>query len=72
MKSGVGSNDGKDQSFVQGSVHEDPTIEKDDSKEANLEDNDSHNTDDSYSTDQGNFNGTKMLALETILLKEMK
>ena len=51
MKSGVGSNDGKDQSFVQGSVHEDPTIEKDDSEEANLEDNDSHNTDDSYSTD---------------------
>ena len=56
MKSGVGSNDGKDQSFVQGSVHEDPTIEKDDSEEANSEDNDSHNTDDSYSTDQGNFN----------------
>ena len=51
IKSGVGSNDGKDQSFVEGSVHEDPTIEKDDS-----EDNDSHNTDDSYSTDQDNFN----------------
>ena len=56
MKSGVGSNDGKDQSFVEGSVHEDPTIEKDDSKEANSEDNDSHNTDNSYSTDQCNFN----------------
>ena len=45
MKSGVGSNDGKNQSFVQGLVHEDPTIEKDDSEEANSEDNDSDNTD---------------------------
>ena len=51
MKSGVGNNDGKDQSFVESSVHKDPTIEKDDS-----EDNDSHNTDDSYSTNQDNFN----------------
>ena len=56
MKFGVGSNDGKDQSFIEGSIHEDPTIEKDDSKEANSKDNDSHNTDDSYSIDQGNFN----------------
>ena len=51
MKFGVGSNDGKDQSFVEGSVHEDPTIEKDDS-----EDSDPHNTNDSYYTDQDNFN----------------
>ena len=56
MKSGVGSNDGNDQSFVEGSVHEDQTIEKDDSEEANSEDNDSHNSDYSYSTDHGNFN----------------
>ena len=45
MKFAIGSNYGKDQSFVQASVHEDLTIEKDDS-----EDNDSHNTIDSYST----------------------
>ena len=66
MKSVIGSN------YGQGSIYENPTIEKDD-----LEENDSHNTDDSYSTYQGNFNliqklmFTKMLALEIILLKEM-
>ena len=56
MKSVIGSNYRNDQSFVQASIHEDPTIEKDDSKEANLEKNDLHNNDDSYSTYQGNFN----------------
>ena len=61
MEYAIGSNYRKDQSFVQALVHEDPTIENDDSKEAdseeaNSEDNDSHNIDDSYSTDQGNFN----------------
>ena len=77
MKSVIGSNYEKDQSFVQALVHEDPTIEKDDSKEVDSENNDSHNNDDSYSIYQTTLiliqklMFTKMLALETILLKEV-